>query len=223
MELLLTKYLKAAIGYRGIQRVETLPVPEVALREAVLNAIMHKDYSIGAPIQIRVHGDHLKIWNPGELPANWSVTNLLGEHSSRPFNPSVANTFFRAGQIEAWGRGVQRIFDACRDAGAPEPRVLYQPGDLWIEFAFSPKYLAVIPAEGGAESSGKTPGKILEMLKDNPQMTLAEVASLIEKSVSAVERASAKLVKSGRLKRVGPAKGGHWEVPQQARSANSNA
>ena len=218
MELLLTKYLKAAIGYRGIHRVETLPVPEVALREAVLNAIMHKDYSVGAPIQIRVHGDRLKIWNPGELPANWSVTNLLGEHSSRPFNPSVANAFFRAGQIEAWGRGVQRIFDACREAGAPEPRIRYQPGDLWIEFAFSPKYLAVIPAEGEAESSGKTPGKtpgkILEMLKDNPQMTLAEVASLIGRSVSAVERASAKLVKSGRLKRVGPAKGGHWAVLQ---------
>jgi ATP-dependent DNA helicase RecG len=59
MDLLLTKYLKASISYRGIQRVESLPVPEAALREAVLNAILHKDYSPATPVQISVYADKL--------------------------------------------------------------------------------------------------------------------------------------------------------------------
>ena len=184
MELLLTKYLKAAIGYRGIHRVETLPVPEVALREALLNAIMHKDYSVGAPIQIRVHGDCLKIWNPGELPENWSLENLLKRHSSRPFNPAVANAFFRAGEIEAWGRGIQRIFDACREAGTPKPRIEYQPGDLWVEFPFPPEYLVVIPAEGGELAGGKTSVK-------------TSVKTPVETPVETP-------VKAGRLRRIEP-------------------
>src|SRR4029077_15898409 len=91
MDLLLTKYLKAGIGYQGIQRLETYPVPEAALREAVLNAVIHKDYSSGTPIQISVYADKLMLWNPvmlwnpGELPHDWTVANLKTKHPSRPF------------------------------------------------------------------------------------------------------------------------------------------
>ena len=225
MELLLTKYLKAGIRYRGIQRVETLPVPEAALREAVLNAIIHKDYASGAPIQIRVYGDRLKVWNAGELPGNWSVANLLGEHSSRPFNPSVANAFFRAGAIEAWGRGVQRILDACREAGAPAPAIRYQPGDLWVEFAFPVEYVALVSAgagrdEGGVKSRVKSRVKskennsdrVLALLGRNSLATTQEMADTLTLSRAGVEKILRQLKRSGRLRRVGPAKGGHWEV-----------
>ncbi len=225
MELLLTKYLKAGIRYRGIQRVETLPVPEAALREAVLNAIIHKDYASGAPVQIRVYGDRLKVWNAGELPGNWSVANLLGEHSSRPFNPSVANAFFRAGAIEAWGRGVQRILDACREAGAPAPAIRYQPGDLWVEFAFPTEYVALVSAgvkreEGGVKSrvksrvkgKEKNSDRVLALLGRNSLATTQEMAAALALSRAGVEKILRLLKKSGRLRRVGPAKGGHWEV-----------
>ena len=70
IDLVLTKYLRARITYEGIHRVETYPVPEPALREAVTNAIAHKDYGSGIPIQIRVYDDRLMIWNPGQLPHN---------------------------------------------------------------------------------------------------------------------------------------------------------
>ena len=105
IDLLVTKYLKAGIRYQGIQRVETFPVPDAALREAVLNAIIHKDYASGTPIQISVYADKLMVWNPGQLPQAWTVAKLKGKHSSQPFNPDIANVFFRAGEIEAWGRG----------------------------------------------------------------------------------------------------------------------
>jgi ATP-dependent DNA helicase RecG len=123
IELLTTKYMVAWISYRGLGRVETFPVPREALREAVLNALIHKDYGSGTPIQIRVYRDRLRIWNPGELPPSWTAERLLGPHESRPPNPDVANCFFRAGLIEAWGRGYDKIREACEDAGAPAPKV----------------------------------------------------------------------------------------------------
>jgi len=73
MDLLLTKYLRAVISYEGVQRVETYPVPEEALREAVLNAIAHKDYGSAVPIQISVYDDKIMLWNPGQLPPEWTV------------------------------------------------------------------------------------------------------------------------------------------------------
>jgi len=63
----------------------------------------------------------------GHLPDGWTVQKLLGAHSSQPFNPAIAGAFFRASEIEAWGRGIQRIFGACRDADTPEPRIEYVP------------------------------------------------------------------------------------------------
>jgi ATP-dependent DNA helicase RecG len=217
MEVLLTKYLKAGISYQGIQRVETLPVPEPALREAVLNAIIHKDYATGAPIQISVYADKLMIWNPGHLPPRWTVAKLKGKHSSQPFNPDIANAFFRAGQIEAWGRGIERILEACRLAGFAEPKIEYEATGLWISFQFPPaekvETLVEKPVQTPVQTRvKKTPEQILELFRSNPQMTLSDVASRIGKSLSAVERAAAKLVRESRIRHVGPTKAGHWEV-----------
>jgi ATP-dependent DNA helicase RecG len=77
MDRLLIKYLKARISYKGIQRVETYPVPEEALREAVTNAIAHKDYASATPIQISVYDDKIMLWNPGHLPSGWTAARLL--------------------------------------------------------------------------------------------------------------------------------------------------
>ena len=139
VEILLAKYLKAWISYEGLQRVETLPVPEPALREAILNAIVHKDYASGVSVQISVYSDQLMIWNPDHLPPNWTVERLLGKHASQPFNPDVANAFFRAGMIEAWGRGIERVLDACTQAGLPAPELREEHPGFWIVFRFAPR------------------------------------------------------------------------------------
>jgi ATP-dependent DNA helicase RecG len=154
MEILTTKYLKAAISYQGIQRIESLPVPEPALREAILNAIIHRDYAVGAPIQIRVYPDKLAIWNPGELPEGWTMKKLFGHHSSKPYNPLVANAFFRAGEIESWGRGIERILDACREAGAPEPLLEFDARDVWVTFPFPSEYLTIVEPTSQARGFG---------------------------------------------------------------------
>ena len=82
--------------------------------------MVHKAYETLTPIQIAVYDDKLEIWNCGTLPEDWTLNNLLGKHRSRPYNPDIANVFFRAGEIEAWGRGIERIIAACKNAGYPE-------------------------------------------------------------------------------------------------------
>jgi ATP-dependent DNA helicase RecG len=144
MDLLFTKYIKAPISYEGINRVETYEYPKDAVREALLNAIAHKDYSGGVPIQISVYTDKIIIWNEGQLPENWTVKNLLEKHASRPYNPDIANALFRSGYIESWGRGTLKIIRECKQAGIPEPVFSYDSSDISVEFRkdiYNEKYL----------------------------------------------------------------------------------
>ncbi|MDR1975046.1 MAG: putative DNA binding domain-containing protein [Bacteroidales bacterium] len=134
MELLLTKYTRALVSYKGLSRIETYEYPEKALREALLNAVAHKDYAGCVPIQIRVYPDRIKIWNEGKLPEYWTVSNLFAEHSSRPYNPDIANAFFRSGYIEAWGRGIDKMSEMCIAAGLPVPQITNAGSDFWITF-----------------------------------------------------------------------------------------
>lgn len=134
MDLLFTKYIKAEISYEGINRVEKFEYPKEAVREALLNAIAHKDYSGGVPIQISVYSDKIIFWNEGQLPENWTVKTLLENHASRPYNPDIANALFRSGYIESWGRGTIKIIKECNQAGIPEPVFGYDSSDISLEF-----------------------------------------------------------------------------------------
>jgi ATP-dependent DNA helicase RecG len=134
MDLLFTKYIKAKISYEGINRVETYEYPKEAIREALLNAIAHKDYSGGVPIQISVYKDKIILWNEGQLPENWTIENLLIKHPSIPYNPDIANALFRSGYIESWGRGTLKMMKECDDAGIPQPVYFYDMSGFFTEF-----------------------------------------------------------------------------------------
>jgi len=144
MDFLFTKYIKAEISYDGINRVEKFEYPKEAVREALLNAVAHKDYSGGVPIQISVYNDKTMFWNEGQLPENWTVKNLLEKHASRPYNPDIANALFRTGYIESWGRGTIKILKECKLFGIPEPIFSYDSSDISITFrkdVYSEAYL----------------------------------------------------------------------------------
>lgn len=134
IDIIYAKYLKAQIGYEGIRRSERYPFPEAAIREAVVNAIIHKDYQSAAPVQIRISSDTLEISNPCVLPEGWTLDNLLGWHESDPHNPRMANVFFLAGYVESWGRGVQKIFASCKIDGIEPPEYQLSGNALKICF-----------------------------------------------------------------------------------------
>ncbi len=121
IDLLSNKYLSTEYYYDGVNRKERKHYPEKALRESLLNAIVHKDYSISSDIFIKVYPNKLIISNPGQLPPQLSVDALKYEHSSIPYNPVIAKTFYYAGLIENWGRGTIAMIKDCKETKKPIP------------------------------------------------------------------------------------------------------
>ena len=121
--LLKERYLIYAISYEGVHRKERLQFPEDALRECLLNALVHKDYTSGTPIQISVYPDHIVFYNSGQLPEQWTVEHLFEKHSSEPFNTALANAFFRSGDVECWGRGYRKIVRSMEHIGLLPPMI----------------------------------------------------------------------------------------------------
>lgn len=225
MDLLLTKYLKAAIDYEGVQRTETYPVPEEALREALLNAIAHKDYGSGIPIQISIYDNHLSIWNNGPLQQGWSIATLQGKHASQPPNPDIANAFFRAGMIESWGMGIEKMRQACLTRRLPAPKLREEAEGLWVEFGFpAPAQTRVETTQETArttqETTQETTGttqettqeRILALLRAKPAITRREMAEAIGISTHGIKYHLDKLKAAGKIKHIGPTKAGQWAV-----------
>ena len=103
----------------------------------MLNAVAHRDYAHAAPIQIRVYDHRIALWNPGSLPLDWTLDKLMGTHALATHNPAIANALFRAGMVEAWGRGIDNIVSACGSAGMVKPQWMLEPGGLLLEFVFN--------------------------------------------------------------------------------------
>lgn len=133
MELLRTKYLISEIRFEGIYRKEELEYPEEALREAIINAVIHRDY-IGPHIQLKIYPDKIILWNVGTLPKEIKIDELKKSHASYPKNELLADVFFKAGLIEAWGRGTIKITDECKKAGLPEPEFKEEFGGFAVYF-----------------------------------------------------------------------------------------
>ena len=121
----------------------------------------------------------------------------MTEHQHAEWKESWRDDYF----IESWGRGIESTRDARTAVGAPVPGFQCDSAGFRIEFPFA-----------AANALVKTPVEIRRLPEGNPAMTLAQVAAEINKTVRTVELASAKLMKDGKLRHVGPQKGGYWEV-----------
>lgn len=118
-----------------LERIDELLFPPTALREAIVNAICHRDYSIaGGSISIAVFDDRLEIWSLGKFPLGINAEALKREHESHPRNPTITGVFYRCGLIEQWGRGTQKIIELCKQAGHPEPEFREQAGCVVVTF-----------------------------------------------------------------------------------------
>lgn len=127
--------LRGEITEDALQRKERLEYPKRALREAIVNAVAHRDYAdFRACVQISIFDDRIEIWNPGSLPVGWTVDDLKKPHTSKPQNPLIANILFLRGLIERWGRGTQNMVEECLNAGLPEPAFKQHSGGFEVTF-----------------------------------------------------------------------------------------
>ena len=138
---------------------------------------------------------------------------IFKPHESKPWNPWIAKVFHRRGIIETWGRGMLKIANLMQAAGLPVPTLQERTQSVVMTFAL-PQGKTPEKTQGKTpeKTPEKTPSLILGLLKTAPDATISELALQLGKSDSAIERAIRKLRTQGKLIRIGPAKGGHWQV-----------
>lgn len=210
MDLLTTKYLKSIISYDDLQRIDKLPVPRSALREAVLNSIVHKSYGSFIPIQISVYDDKLMIWNAAALPTGWTIETLMKKHSSQPYNPEIANAFFRAGEIEAWGRGIERILSACMEADIQMPEWNFDGSGLWVSFLF--KNDQKNDQKDVQKKLTERQKDILSLLSSDGTLTIEVMSKRLGISEKTIYRELSLLKANGLIERKGSKTKGEWVV-----------
>ena len=125
------KFIIKNITFEDMYRLETPEYPREALREAILNALVHRTY-MGAHTQIRVYDDKITFWNDGKLPSDLTLEALKQPHSSKPRNLIVADVCFKGGLIDAWGRGTVKIIESCKEAGLLEPELTERDGGFLV-------------------------------------------------------------------------------------------
>jgi len=125
------KFLIRNISFEGMNRIETLEYPIPALREMLLNALIHRNY-MGAPTQIRVYDNKMFVWNDGGLPSTITLPQLTQLHSSHPRNPILAGACFLGGYIDSWGSGIMKIINSCKAAGLPTPELNEKEGGFIV-------------------------------------------------------------------------------------------
>jgi len=141
LEQLNRKFFTRAISFEGMQRIEKGEYPIAALREMLLNALVHRNYLGSSVVQMRMFENYINIWNEGELPAGISLESLKRQHPSRPRNLLIADICFKGGYIDAWGSGTLRIISTCKEAGLPDPEIIEQDGGILVTL-FKNKYSA---------------------------------------------------------------------------------
>ncbi len=215
--------------------------PVDAIREIVLNMLVHRDYCGVGVNTIKIFDDRMEFTNPGGLPHGLTVNDLLSDaYVTSPRNPQLASLFKTAGLIERYGSGIRRIMDACRDHGGVE--VVFEDHDNWFKVVLQKTGNAVgrpdrnptgtrpepdrdptrtrpepdrNPTGTRPEILGSMPvsvGRVFDALSANGELTFRELAASLGINKDTVNAAVASLVKRNLLRRVGPRKGGHWEI-----------
>lgn len=213
IETLKSKYLISPIHYEGLQRIEPLEIPEPALREALFNSIIHKDYS-GVHIQMKVYNDRIRLWNPGMLPEGMTIEKLMGDHSSQPRNRHIAEVFYRAGFIESWGRGINKICEGMSNARLKMPVFMNETGGVTLliyrNMAFTASNELVNDGINDGIKLSQIEIEVLHLINQDSQIVYLTFMKVLSISEATVTRAIRKLRKEGYILRKGSRKTGHW-------------
>ena len=207
MDVLRLKYLKAYISYEGMHRREKLEYPYKALREAVINALVHRDYTNTSNLQIKIYDDKLIMYNGATLSDEVPIEKFTQPHQSKPFNPILANVFYRAGFIENWGRGTLNIVEDCIRHGLPKPTFEYDWTAVKVTF-----YKTIADDKINGTING-TINQIAECIKNNPNISVVDLSENLNIPIRTLKRKIKLLVDKRIIEYRGSKKtGGYWKI-----------
>ena len=221
-------YIKEHINWRAdivdFKRIETPDVPIKAVREAIVNSLCHRDFDNPAGNEIAIYKNRIEIYNPGQFPFQYSPYDFIsGKEKSIPRNPLIADAFYLTKDIEGWGSGLKRISDECNAAGIKVTFEKIKSGFL-VSF-YRPAIVDVKEATGRGgqkkvtekvtERVTENQKKILDSISTNKHITVPEIAKKVKISERKIKENIKKLKEKNLLKRIGPDKGGHWEVVEK--------
>jgi ATP-dependent DNA helicase RecG len=228
LEILKTKYLANQIYYEGIHRREKFPYPLSALREAILNAIIHRNYNTTSAVLIKVYDNKLSIMNEGKFPPEVKIEDLKREHLSMPHNKLIADVFYKAGFIESWGRGTVQMAQDCIAVGIPAPEYTEDNRVVQILFACDSEENEELNTENVIEKTTEKDSKnitenitenlsksqkiILKEIKLNQYITSEELANIVGIDAVNIRVNISKLKAKGIIERIGADKGGYWKI-----------
>ena len=189
------------------ERIDDPLYPLLALREALANAVCHRDYSIGGgTVAIAIYQDRLEITSSGALHFGLTADKLFGPHESLPWNPSIARVFHRRGIIESWGRGTQKIAELSEKAGLPRPEIEEGAGCVVVRF-FPDRY---IPPQKVAHDLTTRQQKVLEALSLGGRMAIRDVAAILGIENRPIRDDLALMKQLGLVANEGYGRGSYW-------------
>ncbi|MBQ6204123.1 MAG: DeoR family transcriptional regulator [Prevotella sp.] len=184
-------------------------------------SICHKDYT-GPDIQMHVYDDHVEIWNEGELPEGYNEEVLYGKHSSKPRNRNIADTMFKAGFIDTWGRGYKKIQDGFKAVGLPMPTVKSELGGTTVTFQRGYDVVSGrknVTSDVTSNVTSLSPVqlserqcKICELIKEDAFISGERMSAVLSVALRTIRRDLAAMQKKGVLLREGNTSAGRWEL-----------
>lgn len=191
--------------------------PEFCWTELIVNAVAHRDYSIlGTDIQIKLFDDHYTVESPGILPGRVRLNNMRTTHFSR--NPKIAAFMKEYEFIREFGEGVDRMYRELEEGGWPKP--VFKQDDFMLRASLVSRFGSDGLQETSPETLQKTlqetlqkrDAEIVRMMKENPEVTTSQMAEVLGVSRQTIATRVKVLQAQGIVRRIGPDKGGHWEV-----------
>ena len=197
----------------GVRRVETLEIPQEALREALINALCHRDYNnIHAAVSLAIYDDRVEIINPGTLPPDLTIEKLNLPHASSPRNLLIAQVLYRTTFIESWGSGVRRMTEVCVANGVKAPVFSVQDNNFAITFYYGSNRSVNVPENIPEDVPENRKSIIVSLIRENKTITMDEMAERCKVNVKTVKRDIEYLKQKGIIVRIGPDRGGYWRV-----------
>lgn len=209
--------IKVAFEIKGMptQRTEIFEYPLPALREILLNQLIHRDYMSPVDIQIKIFDNKVTFYNPGNLYGGLTLSELKGDdYQVQARNKLIAEAFYLTGDIEKYGSGFVRIRNEIASYPTMEFNFEEKPTGFLVTLSYTEQKTSTAVKEGIKEGVNLSTNQrtIVETMSTNPRITIPELSAIVGINETNIQKNIKTLRGLGKIKRIGPAKGGYWEV-----------